>query len=326
MGQQERRQVIERERDLESVDRRLAAREVRAGVVEEQVDAAFAAAHGAERAFGDWRELLRWEGVDAVYVATPTGPREERAVAAARAGRHVLAEKPFASLPSLRRITASCRDSGVCFMDATHFVHHPRFRAVRERTPATVGTTRSLETRFLVSLTDRGDIRYDAALEPLGALGDLGWYNMRATVEYLAADAPLKSVRAALDRDPDTGAVTAAEGSLEFENGAASRWRCAFTAPAVDIGLRLAGPDGEISMDDFVGEAEDHSASFRCSQGRDGHALRNTVRIESALSGPALMFRHFAAAVANSELREPWIRASERTQALLDAVLEAAER
>ncbi len=36
------------------------------------------------------------------------------------------------------------------------------------------------------------------------------------------------------------------------------------------------------------------------------------------------MFEDFAAAVADASLREHWIRATERTQALLDAVWQSA--
>ena len=101
-------------------------------------------------------------------------------------GKHVLGEKPFASLPSLRRIT---------------------------------GRPQSLDSSFLVPMGNRGDIRYDPALEPLGALGDLGWYNMRATLEYLSPAAELRSVSTRLRRDAQTGAIIAGSGSLTFADG-----------------------------------------------------------------------------------------------------------
>ena len=48
------------------------------------------------RVFGDWRALLADPGVDAVYVSTPVHLHAEITVAAARAGKHVLCEKPMA--------------------------------------------------------------------------------------------------------------------------------------------------------------------------------------------------------------------------------------
>lgn len=278
----------------------------------------FAERHGAEKAFDSWQEMLAWEGLDAVYVATPTALREEICVAAANAGKHVLGEKPFASLPSLRRITAACRANDVGFMDATHFVHHPRYIAVRSAAEEAIGRPQTLDTAFLVSLADRSDIRYDPGLEPLGAIGDLGWYNLRATLEYLSSGAEPDKVSTRLHRDDESGALIAGEGSLTFGDGTVSRWRCGFDATmAPDIRLTLQGPKGAIRMDNFVGEDEDGSARYRVAG--------KTIRVESPASGPALMFEHFAAMAADSSLREPWLRSSEATQALLDMVLAAAE-
>jgi predicted dehydrogenase len=287
---------------------------------------AFADAHGAGRAFDSWRDMLDWGGIDAVYVATPTSLREEIAVAAASAGKHVLGEKPFASLASLQRITAACRAHRAAFMDATHFVHHPRFAAVCEGLDETIGRPRSLDSRFLVGLRNREDIRYDPALEPLGALGDLGWYNMRASLEYLPPGGWPLTVEAAMARDEQTGAVIAAEGRFAFDDGSLSVWRCSFVADGADIGLRLSGPRGTIRMDDFVGENGDGTASYRYAEGAEASAVERAVHVASPRSGPARMFEDCRAAAADPSLREPWMRASERTQALLDAVLDAASR
>lgn len=287
--------------------------------------AAFAQRHGADRPFGSWPEMLSWEGIDAVYVATPTALREQICIAAATAGKHVLGEKPFASLASLRRITTACRDHDVAFMDATHFVHHPRTAAVLAHTSTVTGQPQSLDSSFLVDLADRRNIRYDPSLEPLGALGDLGWYNMRATLAYLAPTAGLRSVSARLRREEQTGAIIAADGTLSFEDDTVSTWRCGFDADAPVIELRLSGRHGHIRMDNFVGEEPDGAASYRYAGAGAGDAATTLVRVDSRFSGPSLMFQDFAAAARDKSLQEHWRQASERTQALLDAVVAAAE-
>ena len=66
----------------------------------------FAGQHSVSNAFDSWSDMLDWDGVDAIYVATPTSVREEICIAAAKAGKHVLGEKPFADLPSLQRISS----------------------------------------------------------------------------------------------------------------------------------------------------------------------------------------------------------------------------
>jgi 1,5-anhydro-D-fructose reductase (1,5-anhydro-D-mannitol-forming) len=52
--------------------------------------------------------------VDAVYVATPNALHSEAVLAAARAGKHVLCEKPFAmNAAEAREMAAACRQAGV---------------------------------------------------------------------------------------------------------------------------------------------------------------------------------------------------------------------
>jgi predicted dehydrogenase len=51
--------------------------------------------HPSTRLVGDWRELVADPAVDAVMVATPVHTHFEIAVAALRAGKHVLVEKPM---------------------------------------------------------------------------------------------------------------------------------------------------------------------------------------------------------------------------------------
>lgn len=56
----------------------------------------FAREFGARRWYDDWRQLLADDEIDAVYIATPVHLHAEQAIHAARAGKHVLCEKPMA--------------------------------------------------------------------------------------------------------------------------------------------------------------------------------------------------------------------------------------
>ena len=58
----------------------------------------------------DWRDLVRDDEVDAVYVATPVRVHAEQAIAAAEAGKHVLCEKPMAlTAAECERMIAAAR-------------------------------------------------------------------------------------------------------------------------------------------------------------------------------------------------------------------------
>ena len=75
---------------------------------------AFAQRFGVARAHADLESLLRDPAVDAVYLALPNSMHHAAVLAAARAKKHILCEKPFAmELAHAREMTAACRDAGV---------------------------------------------------------------------------------------------------------------------------------------------------------------------------------------------------------------------
>ncbi len=66
------------------------------------------------RAYIDYRDLLADSEVDAVTICTPSGIHSEIAVEAARAGKHVLSEKPMdVSVGAMDGMIRACRQSGV---------------------------------------------------------------------------------------------------------------------------------------------------------------------------------------------------------------------
>jgi predicted dehydrogenase len=274
--------------------------------------------------------MIEWDGVDAVYLATPTAVRETIGLAVARAGKHLLAEKPFASLQSLQRLTSECRANGVAFMDATHFVHHPRTVALRRSLRDCIGAAQVVRTAFFFPFLERTNIRFDRALEPTGAVGDMAWYAMRAIAEFLPCNTPLRSVTAHLQRDEETGAFIRAAGLLVFEDDTSSTWDAGYNAGVCSMDLNILGSDGMISLDDFVldwargfaFDNPDHRVGYTL---RTGMATPNDYRfIETPANRPqhVTMIDDFAA-LAESGMgpaREASIRDSELTQRLLDAV------
>ena len=56
----------------------------------------FAREFGARKWYKDWQELIADPEIDAVYIATPVNLHAEQTIAAAKAGKHILCEKPMA--------------------------------------------------------------------------------------------------------------------------------------------------------------------------------------------------------------------------------------
>jgi len=104
-------------------------------------DVAPTANEQAARAFnarpaGSVDELLQ-SGVDAVYVATPPQAHCEQTIACARAGKHVLCEKPLGlTVPEAEAMIAACQQAGAllgtAFMMRFHAQHQAALRLLRE--------------------------------------------------------------------------------------------------------------------------------------------------------------------------------------------------
>jgi predicted dehydrogenase len=74
--------------------------------------------------YRSYKEMLQRPDIDVVCICTPSGMHAEIGVAAARAGKHVLVEKPMAlSLKDADSLTFACRENGV----KLGVVHQNRF-------------------------------------------------------------------------------------------------------------------------------------------------------------------------------------------------------
>ena len=279
--------------------------------------------------------LLSRHDIDAVYVATPTTTKEAIALAAIRAGKHVLVDKPLSSAASVKRMTDAAAKAGVIFMDATHFVHHPRTAAIRAAIPERIGKPKSLHTTFYFPFTDRQNIRFDETQEPMGAIGDMGWYSMRAAVEYLQPSGDIASVSVAPEFDAGTGAVIRASGLVQFAAGETCTFDIGYTAGAAIMDLSLLGTKGMITMDDFVLDWH-NSFAFKNPEIRLGYthragmAARDAfVFIETPTNVPAdqHMIETFAKLVTTGAASEAARPAADslRTQVFLDAIWDAVQ-
>ena len=118
-------------------------------------------------------------------MALPTGLRTEWVVRAAKAGKHVVCEKPCApSVADLRRMVDACQSHGVQFMDGVMFMQSRRMELLRQvlEDQQQVGEVRRIASAFTFRQSPEffvENIRTDSLLEPHGCLGDLGWYCIR---------------------------------------------------------------------------------------------------------------------------------------------------
>jgi 1,5-anhydro-D-fructose reductase (1,5-anhydro-D-mannitol-forming) len=93
---------------------------------------AYAGENGIPAAVSSLDALLGAD-IDAVYISTTNELHLEQALAAARAGKHVLCEKPLAlNTADARKIVAACRDAGVVMATNHHLRCAGAHRAMRQ--------------------------------------------------------------------------------------------------------------------------------------------------------------------------------------------------
>jgi len=209
--------------------------------------------------YEDLDEVLARDDVDAVYVATPNTEHVDPCLRAARAGVHVLTEKPMAtSEQDCWKIIRACEDAGVKLMVAYRLHFEPaNLEAVEVATSGRIGEPRYFASTFSYQV-EPGNIRTRGELGG-GAIWDLGVYCINAA-RYLFRAEPVEAMAmAARPRDRRFKDVEAAWSALlRFPGDRLATFTCAFdAAPAGSY--RLVGSKGELRLDpayEYVGALE----------------------------------------------------------------------
>lgn len=297
----------------------------------------FANEHEIPNAFGHHDELIQSPLVDAVYLCLPTTARTAVAVKAAKAGKHVLAEKPFASAEDVRVMVRACEENDVLFMDGTMFVHHPRTVALLRdvRAGELGGVARDVRSSFSFPYSDHADIRFDPTLEPQGALGDLGWYNCKATLLVMGWELP-ERVLASAERlqggGGNSGAIISSQAVMTFSGGRTASFSLSFNTGFRQT-LEITGEHATMIVDDFVITREwgpNPPGMVPARTRRERFLITDGINIILERSFDTViqeevMIRNFVEASGNKEERTRWAREALLTQTLLDMVHDACK-
>lgn len=138
----------------------------------------FAADFGGGSAHGSYAGLIADPAVRAVYIGTPHPGHAEWAIEAARAGKHVLCEKPLTlSLADTERVLAAARRHDVLLMEAFMYRFHPQTRRLVELVRAgAIGELRLIRASFnIVMPFEPAHRMFNRALGG-GTILDLGCY------------------------------------------------------------------------------------------------------------------------------------------------------
>ncbi len=256
--------------------------------------------YGVSRAYSyaDYDKCLKAGGIDAVYIALPNNMHRDFAVRAARAGVHVLCEKPMAvTEEECETMLAEARRAKIKLMIAyrLHF-EAANMTAVEFARSGRLGDVRLFSSIFTRQVK-AGDIRLQRRLGG-GTLYDIGIYCINAS-RYLFQAEPLEvfaySANDGERRFKEVDEMTCA--SLRFPGERLAQFVCSFGAADVSE-YRIVGTKGELRCE----PAYEFKGDLRHAWSVDGEARERTFAARDQFA-PELVY--FSDCILNDEEPEP---------------------
>lgn len=149
------------------------------------------ASFGFEKAYSSYEDLLKDPQVDAVYIPLPNALHKEWTLKAARAGKHVLCEKPLAlTAEDCEEMIAVCQECGVKLMEAFMYRLTTRTRKLKELVDSgIIGQIRHINSTQRFVLKNEQSIKFQPELGG-GSLWDVGCYPINV-IGMLLQDEPV---------------------------------------------------------------------------------------------------------------------------------------
>jgi len=205
----------------------------------------FAASWGVGEAEPCCESVLDRSDIDAVYIPLPNSLHREWAVRAARAGKHILCEKPLGvSAAEAEEMAAAAAENGVVLMEAMAYRCHPQFFRLRELLrEGAIGRIRLIRAWFRFTLPEGDNIRWSPQLGG-GVLYDVGCYPVNFA---LAVAGEIPETVSCVRKSGPTGVDILTAGRLEFPSGTVAQFDCSFVLP-YGVGAEVVGEGGVIRL------------------------------------------------------------------------------
>ena len=282
--------------------------------------------------YSSLEEMLAHDGLDAVSIGTPSGLHAEHGMIAARAGKHVLTEKPMdVYVEKIDQLIATCAEHGVTLGG----IFQNRFPRVIQQVKRAIEDGYLGELVFASASTlwlrlqpyyDSGEWRGTWALDG-GCLSNQGIHMIDRLV-WLAGMQPqvLSAYCPTLARDIEAEDLGIA--LLKFPNGAGGVVQgSTLVNPGLTEGVTLCGTKGSVVI-------EGNAVTFFAAEGAPEGLIEVTrPGSDSAAADPsaawggahAANIDEFARAIL--EGREPWVNAAQARNAvqLLNDIYRAAK-
>ncbi|TFE28157.1 Gfo/Idh/MocA family protein [Cohnella luojiensis] len=203
---------------------------------------------GIPKHYGSYEAMLTDPDIDAVYIPLPNHLHKEWSIAAAKAGKHILCEKPLAmDAKEAQEMVDFCKETGVHLAEAFMYRHHPRIARVKEIIASgEIGKLRGIRGVFTYNgAANKGDIRQVKEWGG-GGLYDVGVYPLSAARLIMGVEPEAVTVQALFSAEHDDVDMMAS-GLVEFPGHVALTFDCGMWATFRNE-LEIVGTEGTIVL------------------------------------------------------------------------------
>lgn len=206
--------------------------------------------HGVPFFFSDYSEFLNSD-IDAVYVSSANADHHREVIEAARAGKHILCEKPLAlNSGEAEEMVSVCKENNVRLAVNYVFHFHPLVRKAKEFIENDmIGKFISAEVNFNIEIAPGSNFRHSSAGGG-GALMDVGTHAIDL-LRYLGGE--ISSISGVMDTVVYKSEVDDfASAIVKFEGGGYGHFNVSFNSKKAFNRVEILGHTGAISIEKMI--------------------------------------------------------------------------
>jgi 1,5-anhydro-D-fructose reductase (1,5-anhydro-D-mannitol-forming) len=255
----------------------------------------YAAANAIPRAGSDLATLLAMSDVDAVYISTTNELHLAQTLAAAKAGKHVLCEKPLAlTVADALAMVEACRKAGIVLATNHHLRNAASHRAMREAIKSGhIGKPLAARVFHAVFLPPHlQGWRLDRPEAGGGVILDITVHDAD-TLRFVLDDDPVEVVALAQSAGmAKAGLEDAVMATIRFKSGVIAQAHDAFTVKHAGTGFEVHGTEGSLIARDVMTQQPIGTVTLRTAAGdvalpldREGLYVRALRQFHAAIRG-----------------------------------------
>jgi predicted dehydrogenase len=204
-------------------------------------------------------DMLADPSIDAVYIPLGSAIRNDFIRSSILAKKHVYLEKPMGgTIQDIENLIELAKENKVQWFDGTMWFHSRRTKEISSKLQnKVIGDLHHVNSSFTFKAPNDewlngGNGRTDKTLEPMGCLGDQGWYPLAAILfAFGFNEMPIK-VMASSFAFNSVDTIVSCAGTLWFEGGKLATFNCGCTCAHISQ-FEIVGTNGSIVVNDLVG-------------------------------------------------------------------------